>query len=368
MAQLNIPIANLYARQLAQAFRGDKDSNYISDTRKIASLYTSRMACALALEGSGLDVTESEFDQFKKDAQDLNDGPANLVKKPWYFFAPKLHLYLDEDGRTFKRAADSVMNLIRKIIKVRLAEAIANEENRKSGSFVSILVNQHLEDPELMSFEEMEGQISLYLGAGNDTTLAATTFTLYLLGRPENMAYQEKVHKELDEVLGNKTEITADMVNQMQVLERALKESMRLFPPVNSMWRKITAPLKVNGYWIPKDTQVLISAYNVHRDKKYWGDNVEEFDPSRFENKLDPYQYVAFSAGIRNCIGQRQAVKSAMILLAHALRDSRVESFKPREKVRITNRIVMDTVEPLDIRFTKRSKLIENIENNTPSL
>lgn len=47
----------------------------------------------------------------------------------------------------------------------------------------------------------------------------------------------------------------------------------------------------------------------VHRDTRYW-DNPEVFNPDRFidQELKHPYSYIPFSAGSRNCIGQRFAM------------------------------------------------------------
>ena len=63
------------------------------------------------------------------------------------------------------------------------------------------------------------------------------------------------------------------------------------------------------GYIVPKGTTAMIVADMVQMDPKYFP-NPTQYDPDRFKDAADihPYSFMAFSAGIRNCIGLRLAV------------------------------------------------------------
>lgn len=64
-----------------------------------------------------------------------------------------------------------------------------------------------------------------------------------------------------------------------------------------------------DGNLIPKNTVTLIHILEINRDPKYYSDP-EKFDPDRFlpENvaQRNPFAFIPFSAGSRNCIGNRE--------------------------------------------------------------
>jgi cytochrome P450 family 4 len=62
------------------------------------------------------------------------------------------------------------------------------------------------------------------------------------------------------------------------------------------------------GYTIPREVDLLIPIFYVHRLAKYFP-NPMKFDPDNFlperVKKRYPYSYILFSASPRNCMGQK---------------------------------------------------------------
>ena len=97
-----------------------------------------------------------------------------------------------------------------------------------------------------------------------------------------------------------------------------------MYSPVLLPSRTLTAPYDVDGVTLPAGTTVAINLYQLHHNPTVWGDDHMEFKPSRFlpENLagLDPFAYLPFSAGPRNCIGQQFALNQLRVLTARILR------------------------------------------------
>lgn len=94
----------------------------------------------------------------------------------------------------------------------------------------------------------------------------------------------------------------------MQYLERFIKETLRLYPPVPFMGRELRESLRIGDVELPIGTQIHVHIFDLHRDPDQFHEP-EKFDPDRFlpEQKdiRHPYAYIAFSAGPRNCIGKK---------------------------------------------------------------
>jgi cytochrome P450 family 4 len=98
--------------------------------------------------------------------------------------------------------------------------------------------------------------------------------------------------------------VTYADLQKMKYLEQVIKESLRLYPSVPMYARRTTADVEYDNTSLPEGDTVIVFAYGIHRNPKYF-ENPNEFNPSRFES-IDgslPYAYIPFSAGPRNCIG-----------------------------------------------------------------
>lgn len=65
--------------------------------------------------------------------------------------------------------------------------------------------------------------------------------------------------------------------------------------------------------------------YSIHRNEKYFEDaeqfKPERFSPERLNEKQNPFTYIPFSAGPRNCIGQRFAMYEIKSIVSKILRN-----------------------------------------------
>ncbi|EFX87733.1 hypothetical protein DAPPUDRAFT_312044 [Daphnia pulex] len=147
---------------------------------------------------------------------------------------------------------------------------------------------------------------------------------------------EEKVNEELTRVFGNSNRpVTMNDLSELKYLECCIKEALRLYPSVPIISRQSLEDTIICRYDLPVGAAVIVSPYLIHCDPTYFPDP-ESFKPERFfpENIVGrhPYAYVPFSAGPRNCIGQKFAMMEEKIILASVLRRFHVKSLdKPRK-------------------------------------
>jgi cytochrome P450 family 6 len=165
-----------------------------------------------------------------------------------------------------------------------------------------------LTDIHRFSLGEVAAQCFVFFIAGFETSSTAAQFALYELAR--NPDIQKKLQEEIDEVSrqhGGK--ITYEAVQGMELLDRVVAETLRMYPPVPVLTRQCTKTYTIPGTNAVIDEGVLaiIPVYAIQRDERYFP-NPSKFDPDRFteENKAkrDNYVYLPFGEGPRVCIGK----------------------------------------------------------------
>ncbi|MFQ6646733.1 hypothetical protein Gotur_020428 [Gossypium turneri] len=158
--------------------------------------------------------------------------------------------------------------------------------------------------------------------AGIDSSTTTKVWMMAELFKHPNA--MKKVQEEVRNVVGNKLKVDAEDVSKMKYLKCVLKETLRLHPAGPLLLpRQTSASVKLGGYDIPSNTTVLINAWAIQRDPKWW-ENPEEFIPERFENssidfKGQDFQLNPFGFGRRRCPGIAFGVASIEFVMANLL-------------------------------------------------
>ncbi|MDQ3031576.1 MAG: cytochrome P450 [Myxococcota bacterium] len=181
-----------------------------------------------------------------------------------------------------------------------------------------------------MSDQQLRDEVLTLILAGHETTANLMSWTGMLLAK--NPDWRERVEREARDVLGDRVPTFEDLA-KLEVCDRVVCESMRLYPPAWEFEREAIADDVAAGYEIPKGTVVMIAPWTLHRHPKLW-DAPLRFDPDRFrpERAITPsgeprprYAYLPFGDGPRVCIGKAFAMMEAKLLLAMIARQTRFE-------------------------------------------
>ncbi|KAL1824346.1 hypothetical protein ACET3Z_011124 [Daucus carota] len=154
--------------------------------------------------------------------------------------------------------------------------------------------------------------------AGTDTTSSTVEWGMAeLLINSETMV---KAKVELDEVLGKGKILEEADITRLPYLQCIVRETLRLHPPIPFLLpRQIAEEAEVNGYTIPKNSQVLVNVWAIGRDHSSWK-NPLSFYPERFldsgiDLKGQDFELIPFGAGRRICPGLSLASRTVPVVL-----------------------------------------------------
>ncbi|XP_018355895.1 PREDICTED: cytochrome P450 4C1-like [Trachymyrmex septentrionalis] len=288
--------------------------------------------------------------------------------RPWHWI--DWLFYSLPSGKQFKSALDILHGFTKEVINKRKIERqsqsghteFENEDNEfnidkcKRQAFLDLLLDQNAKADTPLTDDELRAQVDTFMFAGHDTTAVAITWTLFLLGN--NLEHQAKVHEELEKVFGDsETPASVKELSKLKYLDRVIKETLRIFPIAPVISRELTEDVKIDNYILPKGVMVSLSILLTHRNPAVWLDPLK-FDPDRFlpENSKNrnPYAYVPFSAGPRNCIGQKFAQLEEKIVLTAILRKWRVKSVKTVDTIKFGGSLILRPSEDVLIHFTPK--------------
>ncbi|KAL1005397.1 hypothetical protein UPYG_G00058570 [Umbra pygmaea] len=229
------------------------------------------------------------------------------------------------------------------------------DSQKDSHSNTSDGMDKGLSDHEILS------QAMIFIFAGYKTSSSTMSFLSYNLAT--NPDVMTKLQEEIDAVFPNKAPIQYEALMQMDYLDSVLNESLRLYPIAPRLERMAKKTVEINGIIIPKGCVVMVPTWTLHRDPEIWSEP-EEFKPERFskENKesIDPYSYMPFGAGPRNCIGNRFALVMIKLAIVEILQSL---TFKVCDETQIPMEMdIQGLVMP-----KKPIKLMLELRSNIPS-
>lgn len=207
-----------------------------------------------------------------------------------------------------------------------------------------------------LSDDAIRDELVVFLFAGHDTTSTTLAYTLWALGRHPEI--QQRVADEVCS-LGDRP-LTAADVPRLGYTVRVLHEALRLCPPAAAVGRLATRDVLIDGYRVPKGSNVIVGIYALHRDPGLW-DDPTRFDPDRFtaerSHGRDRWQYLPFGAGPRSCIGDHFAMLEATVGLACIIRAVQVESLESDFPLAV--HLTMTAAAPIPARIRARTNVAQ---------
>jgi len=198
--------------------------------------------------------------------------------------------------------------------------------------------------------------------AGSDTTSITVEWAIAELIRHPKML--RRCQEELDSMMnGEQRRLKESDLQNLPYLLATVKETLRLHPTVPLLVPRMAAEAcEIEGYYIPKNTQLIVNAWGMQRDPNVW-ESPLEFNPDRFVGSSvdilgSSFQVIPFGAGRRICAGMSMGLLMVQFILATLLHsfDWSIPDGQPPEKLDMTEAfgLTMHRVAPLLVVPTAR--------------
>jgi cytochrome P450 len=186
------------------------------------------------------------------------------------------------------------------------------------GGLLSVLVGARDEETGAgLSDEEIYDQVMTLLIGGTETTGNTLAWVFHVLA--EHPEVEERLHAELDEVLGDGRVPGFEDLPRLDLTWRILNETLRMYPPAWLLTRTTTRRTELAGRELESGTTVMYSPYALGRNPAHFEDP-GRFDPDRWlpgrAADLPRGVMVPFSAGNRKCIGDAFGQAETTLTLA----------------------------------------------------
>lgn len=246
-----------------------------------------------------------------------------------------------------------------------IASTTDSNERKQPKAFLDLLLDKlNSSGAQTLTDEEIREEVDTFMFEGHDTTAMALSWALFLLGH--HLDIQRRLQEEVDQYFDNNStasgrdeQVQLDDIKKLKYLDCVVKEALRLCPSVPFIGRQTTKDMDIQGYDVPAGSVIFVLIYQLHRNKEIFPEP-ERFNPDRFldvhTNRRHPFAYVPFSAGPRNCIGQKFAKAEMKTILLHLMRNFTFESVTDLDKAKVQMEMVLRPKNALEMRISLRKR------------
>ncbi|XP_032086885.1 LOW QUALITY PROTEIN: cytochrome P450 3A9-like [Thamnophis elegans] len=340
------PIIQNYAKNLLVLLQKKADRDELVNVKQTFGAYSMDVITSTSF-GVNMDSINNPKDPFVQQVQKLLTGdflspifillcrlvlPSALELILWTCPEMNISVFSNESIDFFERSI------------TKLKETRAQEGEKRRVDFLQLMI----ESQDSLTSHEMNGvnhtykgltdaeilaQATIFILAGYETVSSALSYLTYELAIHPDI--QQKLQEEIDKVLPNKAPMTYEALLQIDYLDMVLSESLRLRPGAGQLQRVCKNTIELNGITIPKGMGIMIPPAILHNNPENWPEP-EKFRPERFskevKEQINPYTYLPFGAGPRNCIGMRFALLTMKAAVASLMQHF---TFQPCKETQI---------------------------------
>ncbi len=250
----------------------------------------------------------------------------------------------------FREAAEMLDKAIYDIIDERRKR----EGEGRTDLLAMLLAARDEDDGTGMTDQQVRDEVMTIFLAGHETTANTMSWIWYLLAtHPEA---EQKLHSELQEVLGGRPPVVDD-IPRLSYVNQIITEAMRLYPAAWAISREVVDEVEIGGQKFQPGETLMMSQYVMHRNPKYY-ENPDQFIPERFAGdllkKLPSFAYFPFGGGPRVCIGNNFALMETALLLSTIAQRFRIRLAHPDRPVEPEPLVTLRPKNGLQVVLEKR--------------
>ncbi|KAE8748325.1 Cytochrome P450 CYP4 [Frankliniella occidentalis] len=321
-----VPVFAKNAEALARRLRQHADSGAPFNSSPEFGMLTNMTIMETVMSMGNEGASENEY----VDMANVLDEASTLIMwramRPWW--ENDAVFTLCSRYKAYNETASTMNEMVTRILHTKSAEVSRGDPAppRRRMAFLDHVLRSS--EGANMSGDELRDELKTFLFAGSTTSMDFLSLVALALTMFPDI--QSRVQQEVDEVFGAPGTEGADrpMVSEdlghLQYTERVLREVLRYAPPVPLMFRSAAEDVKLpSGTLVPRGCMVCLVPAGTHRIPEHFPDPLR-FDPDRFlpeqSRGRHPFAYIPFSAGTRNCVGQRYALMFSKTIVATLVR------------------------------------------------
>jgi sterol 14-demethylase len=259
---------------------------------------------------------------------------------------------------SFRRRDEARAGLVELVQNIMHDRAAAEPPSRDERDMLDVLMSVTDEEGNpRFSADEITGMFISMMFAGHHTTSGTAAWTLIeLLRHPEVFT---DVAQELDTLYSDGSEVSFQALRAIPLLEGAIKEALRMHPPLILLLRVAQGDFDIKGYRISEGDFVGATPAVSNRIAEDFPDP-DGFHPERYaeprqEDLVNRWTWIPFGAGRHRCVGAAFAMMQLKAIFSVLLREFTFEMVQPSESYRNDHsKMVVQLAQPCVVRYHRR--------------
>ncbi|KAK8698674.1 hypothetical protein V6N13_114785 [Hibiscus sabdariffa] len=257
---------------------------------------------------------------FAKAFEDATEATLLRFVTPKWAWKTMRYLNLGTEKK-LKRSINDVDEFAEKVTETRKKELSLETETQKQRSdLLTVFMRSKNEQGKPFSDKFLRDICVNFILAGRDTSSVALSWFFWLLEK--NPRVEEKIVAEICRIINEREEmknggelkssliLKPEEIKQMDYLQAALSEALRLYPSVPVDHKEaVEDDVFPDGMVLKKGTNVVYAIYTMGRMEAICGKDCREYKPERWlrDGKYmseSAYKFTAFNGGPRLCLGK----------------------------------------------------------------